>query len=234
MTSNPECRAVLFDLDGVIVDTARFHYEAWKRVAEEEGICFDREINERLKGVSRMRSLEILLERSSRPYSDEQKEAMAARKNGYYLERVDTLTAADILPGVTGFLGELQAAGIRSAICSASRNTPRILECLGLLDWFNAVVDGNCARRSKPDPEVFTLAAAQLGLDPSVCLVIEDAYSGIEAAHAAGMRAIGLGRSEVLNNADLVAISMTEVSLDRVRQLFLECNSDERESDCVL
>lgn len=190
--SNP-IFGVIFDLDGVIVSTDNCHYLAWKRMADEEGIYFDRTINERLRGVSRMESLEIILERAQRPYTDDEKQAMAARKNAYYVELIGSLTREDILPGALDTLSLLKKRGVKVAIGSSSKNTPIILRQIGLENAFDAVADGNAITRSKPDPEVFVLAARLLGLEPENCLVVEDADAGIEAALGGGMRALGVG-----------------------------------------
>ena len=171
MTEN----AVIFDLDGVIVSTDDCHYRAWKRLADEEGIYFDREINHRLRGVSRMESLSIVLERANRPYTTEERQALAERKNGYYWELINELTPEHILPGVMPLMERLKEHGIKIAIGSSSKNTPLILERLGLANYFDAVADGNAVKNSKPDPEVFLLAAAKLGIPPAQCVVVEDA-----------------------------------------------------------
>ena len=184
---------VIFDLDGVIVSTDNCHYLAWKRMADEEGIEFDRKVNERLRGVSRMESLAIILEKAAKEYSEEEKLAMAARKNGYYVELIGSLTENDVLPGALDTLKLLKEKGIKAAIGSSSRNTPIILKQIGLADAFDAVADGNAIKNSKPDPEVFLLAAKLLKLNPANCLVVEDADAGIEAALGGGMRALGVG-----------------------------------------
>lgn len=209
-------QAVIFDLDGVLVSTDNCHYLAWKRMADEEGIPFDRADNERLRGVSRMASLDIILEKASRSYAEAEKQAMAARKNGYYVELIQTLTANDLLPGAMDTLHTLRSLGVKLAIGSSSRNTPLILRQIGLSDAFDAVADGNQITRSKPDPEVFLLAARLTGVAPERCLVVEDADSGVEAALAGGMRALGVGsaasnpratyRAESLARADIKAI----------------------------
>jgi beta-phosphoglucomutase len=191
-------RGVIFDLDGVIVTTDELHYRAWQKLADEEGIYFDRRINERLRGVSRMESLDILLERSLRRYSPEEKFALADRKNTAYRESLQTLTPADVLPGSLEILGELRRRGIKMAVGSSSKNTPLILARTGLAGQFDAVVDGNDIANSKPDPEVFLLAAARLDIPPQDCLVVEDAAAGIEAARRAGMSVFGVGTPESL------------------------------------
>lgn len=213
---NSSILGVIFDLDGVIVSTDNCHYLAWKRMADEEGIYFDRTINERLRGVSRMESLDIILERAQRTYTDDEKQAMATRKNAYYVELIGSLTRADILPGALDTLRYLKGRGVKVAIGSSSKNTPIILRQIGLENAFDAVADGNAITRSKPDPEVFVLAARLLGLSPENCLVVEDADAGIEAALAGGMRALGVGsaadnqaatfRAPDLAHADFAAI----------------------------
>lgn len=209
-------RGVIFDLDGVIVSTDDCHYRAWKRMAEEEGIYFDRTINERLRGVSRMDSLAIILERAEKAYTEAEKQQMAARKNGYYVELIGALTREDILPGAMDVLRWLKENGVKIAVGSSSRNTPIILRQIGLDDFFDAVADGNQITRSKPDPEVFLLAAKLLGLPPEACLVVEDADAGVEAALAGGMRVLGVGsakdnekatfHAETLENTDIATI----------------------------
>lgn len=184
---------VIFDLDGVIVTTDNCHYLAWKRMADEEGIPFDRTINERLRGVSRMESLEIILEKAARAYTDEEKNEMATRKNAYYVELIGSLNREALLPGALDTLALLRQKGVKAAIGSSSRNAPLILSRLGLENAFDAVADGNQIERSKPDPEVFLLAARLLGLSPENCLVVEDADSGVEAAVNGGMRCLGVG-----------------------------------------
>ncbi|MCE5344363.1 MAG: beta-phosphoglucomutase [Eubacteriales bacterium] len=190
-------RGVIFDLDGVIVTTDDCHYHAWKRMADEEHIEFDRTINERLRGVSRMDSLAILLERAKRTYTPDEKEALAARKNAYYVDLITALTPSDILPGVMDVLQMLRKKDIKLAIGSSSRNTPLILKRIGLADAFDAVADGNQITHSKPDPEVFLLASTKLALPPETCLVVEDADAGVEAALAGGMKALGVGSAAV-------------------------------------
>lgn len=207
---------VIFDLDGVIVSTDNCHYLAWKRMADEEGIPFDRTVNERLRGVSRMESLSIILEKAAKPYSEEEKLAMAARKNGYYVELIGSLTENDILPGAMDTLNMLKEKGIKAAIGSSSRNTPIILKQIGLSDAFDAVADGNAIRNSKPDPEVFLLAAKLLNLDPADCLVVEDADAGIEAALAGGMRALGVGSAAANPTATFTAENLAKADFESI------------------
>lgn len=188
--------AVIFDLDGVIVSTDECHYRAWKKTADEEGIYFDRKINDRLRGVSRMDSLEIVLERAERLYTDEEKVELAERKNNYYKEYIKKLTKDDILNGVNENLAELKAKGIKVAIGSSSKNTPDILKYIGLDNYFDAVSDGNNITKSKPDPEVFLKAADMLGVPYEKCLVVEDADSGIEAGKRAGMYTLAVNNAK--------------------------------------
>jgi beta-phosphoglucomutase len=189
----PVIEAVIFDLDGVIVSTDEYHYLGWQRLADELGIPFNRHINERLRGVSRMESLDIILEQAAQPYTAAEKLEFAERKNTYYREFLQQVSPKDILPGVLELLAELKTRKIKIAIGSSSRNTPLILAQIGLSDTFDAVADGNDITRSKPDPEVFLLAAERLGVPPSACLVVEDADAGVESALAAGMSVLGVG-----------------------------------------
>ena len=192
----------LFDLDGVIVDTAKYHYLAWKDLASELSIPFTEKDNELLKGVSRMRSFEIILELGGRTMTEEEKTAYCTRKNDVYLSYIDKLTKDDVLPGARNFLIASKAAGIGVALGSASKNAPRILDKLELTALFDAIMDGTVVSAAKPDPEVFTKGADALGLPWPQCVVFEDSVAGIEAAHAGGMKAVGVGRKEDLPEAD--------------------------------
>lgn len=185
-------RAVIFDLDGVIVTTDDCHYNAWKKMADDEGIYFDRKINERLRGVSRMESLEIILERAEKEYTHEEKKELAEKKNRIYVELINKLTPKDILPGVLNNLNQLKKSGIKVAIGSSSKNTPIILRQVGLSSFFDAVSDGNNISHSKPDPEVFLKAAEMLKVAPKNCMIVEDADAGIEAGKRAGMKTFSL------------------------------------------
>ena len=204
--------AVIFDLDGVIVSTDECHYQAWKRLADEEGIYFDRKINLRLRGVSRMDCLEIILERANRNYSVVEKKTMAERKNNYYRDLIRQLTPEHILPGVMRVLNGLKMNRIKIAIGSSSRNASLILEKIGLTGFFDAVVDGNDITKSKPDPEVFLIAAERLGVPPEKCLVVEDADAGVEAALAGGMTVLGVGAAADNEKATLKAADLTALS----------------------
>ena len=186
-------KAIIFDLDGVICFTDEFHYRAWKKLADRLGLPFDREKNNRLRGVSRMDSLEIVLEDYPGEISEEEKQAMAAEKNDLYRESLKEMSPADLSDEVKDTLDNLRAKGILLAIGSSSKNTPFILNQIGLGEYFDAISDGNNITKSKPDPEVFLKAAEFAGVDPKDCLVVEDAVSGAEAAHAAGMKAACVG-----------------------------------------
>jgi nigerose phosphorylase len=205
-------QAAIFDLDGVIVDTAKYHYLAWKRLAGELGFDFAPEDNERLKGVSRMRSLAIILEIGGIRLSEAEQAEWAARKNAWYLEYIGAMTPAEILPGVVPFLNRLRQRGIKTALASASKNAGLILEKLGIGPLFDAVVDGNAVAKAKPDPEVFVTAAARLGVPAGECVVFEDAVAGIAAARGAGMAVIGIGDPRILTEADLVIADFTRLN----------------------
>jgi len=207
---------VIFDLDGVLVSTDEYHYRSWQRLADEEGIYFDREINHRLRGVSRMVSLEIVLERSRRTYTPDEKSALADRKNSYYRDSLRELTRADLLPGVLATLAALRGRGVRIAVGSSSRNTRLILERIGLTGQMDAVVDGNDITASKPDPKVFLIAAEHLGLKPAECLVVEDATAGIEAARRAGMAVFGIGSPSNLPGVAPLAASLADVTVEEL------------------
>ncbi len=204
-------KAFIFDLDGVIVSTDGLHYRAWKALADEEGIYFDEKINDRLRGVSRMASLEIILERATRSYTEDEKVAMAEKKNSVYRELLKVLTPADCLEGVRETLAALRAKGYKLAIGSSSKNTRTILEKIGYGNYFDAISDGNNIKNSKPDPEVFLKAAEYLRLAPEDCYVVEDAEAGIEAALAGGFTAIGVGGA--------AAYEKTQISLSHFSQL---------------
>ena len=195
-------KGAIFDLDGVIVDTAKYHYLAWKRLANELGFDFSEEDNEQLKGVSRTRSLEILLEIGGLEMDAETQAKMCDKKNEWYVESIKSIDESELLKGAKEFLQELRKNGIKVSLGSASKNAVPILKGLGIIDLFDAIIDGNKVSKAKPDPEVFLLGAKELGLDPSECVVFEDAYAGVQAAKAGGMMAIGIGSKENLPNAD--------------------------------
>ncbi len=186
-------KGIIFDLDGVICSTDEYHYRAWKQLADRIGVPFDRTVNNRLRGVSRMESLEIILEKSPVAYSEAEKQAMAAEKNELYRTLLAQMSPRDLSDEVRETLERLRAAGLRLAIGSSSKNTPLILGRIGLDNWFDAVSDGNNITRSKPDPEVFLKAAGMLQLSPADCLVVEDALSGAQAGHAGGFAVACVG-----------------------------------------
>lgn len=203
--------AFLFDLDGVLVDTAVFHFKAWRRLTQELGFDIDEEFNETLKGISRMDSLDRILAHGNVSLSQEEKNVYAKQKNEWYLELVNQMTPADILPGVEDFLKEAQNQGIKIALGSASKNAQIILEKTGILHYFDALIDGNHVSKSKPDPEVFLKGAEALEVSNEQCVVFEDAFAGIQAAKAANMYAVGIGNPEVLKNADVVIAGFVDI-----------------------
>lgn len=214
-----ELKGCIFDLDGVIVDTAKYHFMAWRRLAKELGFVFTIEQNEALKGVSRMASLEILLKTGGVSVSEMEKEHLAARKNGWYVEFISGMTPDEILPGSIRLLKALRKEGILTAIGSASRNAGTILDGIKLRDMFDVIVDGNKIHKAKPDPEVFLRGAQEMKLHPSDCIVFEDAQAGIEAAIAGGMRCVGVGNPELLGKANLVIPNLKKITVKQLRNL---------------
>ena len=209
-----EIKGLLFDLDGVIVDTAKYHYLAWKELAERLNIPFTEKDNERLKGVSRMRSFEIILEIGGTELSEEEKEKYCTIKNDIYLEYIYKLKQEEVLPGVSEFLIDARRKGYKTALGSASKNAGIILSRLKLADAFDAIIDGTKVKTAKPDPEVFLLGAKELGLKKEACIVFEDAKAGVEAAHNGGMKAVGIGRKENLPNADICIPGLYNIRID--------------------
>ncbi len=212
-------KACIFDLDGVIVDTAKYHYIAWKEIANELGFEFSETHNEKLKGVSRMKSLDIMLAVGGINLNREQKEALAAKKNEIYLKYILNMGSEEILPGAMELLLELRKKGISTALGSASKNAVTILEKLKLTDLFDAIIDGNKTTKAKPDPEVFLKAASELKVNPNDCIVFEDAPAGVEAALAAGMKCIGIGSIENLPNAHMVVGGLNQIKLETLSKL---------------
>jgi beta-phosphoglucomutase len=208
-------KGVIFDLDGVIADTAVVHHAAWKKLAADIDIPFDDSVGERLKGVDRRASLEILLEKASRAYSEAEKEALATRKNDYYRQQIERFGPQNLLPGARTAIESVRSAGLKTALASASRNAPLLLEKLGIADLFDYVVDANHIRRAKPDPEIFLAAARGLGLAPSECLGVEDAAAGIASIHSAGMTAVGIGQPHALAGADLLLPDVAAFDISR-------------------
>ncbi len=204
-------KGALFDLDGVLVDTAKYHYLAWKRLAEQLGFEFTEADNERLKGVSRTRSLEIVLEVGGITLTEEEKLRLAEEKNERYLQYIRRMDEAELLPGAKEYLHKLRARGIKIALGSASKNATFILDRVGIARLFDAIVDGTKVSRAKPDPEVFVVGCKELGLEPADCVVFEDAEAGVQAALAAGMRVVGIGRADILRAANLVVRGLDEL-----------------------
>lgn len=207
-----DIKACLFDLDGVLVDTAGYHYQAWKRLANELGFDFTEEQNEQLKGISRIHSLELVLNWGHAGNKTEaEKLKLAERKNEWYVEMISRMEPSEILPGALGFLKEARSQGLLTALGSASKNAAIILERTGLSSLFDAIVDGNTVSASKPDPEVFLKGAELLGVPAASCVVFEDAAAGVRAAKAAGMKAVGIGSPLILSEADRVVPSLAYI-----------------------
>lgn len=214
-----ELRGVIFDLDGVIVDTAQYHYLAWKRLAAELGYELTPEDNERLKGVSRMNSLDIILDLAGTTLDADEKQRLSERKNTWFKEYLKEMTPRDIFPGVRPLIRALRHEGIAVGLASSSKNAAQVLDRLELHDQFDAVIDGTMIARAKPDPEIFLLTAKRLGLPPSSCVVIEDAAAGVAAAHAAGMKCAGIGAADVLDEADQIFHATAMVTLADLQDL---------------
>jgi len=215
-------KAVIFDLDGVITDSAEFHYIAWKNLADKLGIFFDRKINERLKGVPRMDSLEIILEKERDPqrFSELQKEALADEKNDEYVKLIQTITPQDTLPGILELLHDLKAGGIKTAIASASKNARVIVERLEVGHLFDYIADAGAIKNQKPAPDVFIVSAENLSVPPSQCVGVEDAEAGLLAIKAAGMTAIGIGKEENLKSADSLLSETADLTYERILEIY--------------
>lgn len=214
-----EIKACLFDLDGVIVDTAKYHFLAWRRLCNELGFDLTKEENEELKGISRAESLNILLHKGGLNPTEKKKEALMARKNEWYLEYIDKMDSSEILPGALDFLKAVKETGRKAALGSASKNSMRILEALGIVDLFDAVIDGTKVSKGKPHPQTFLLGAEALATHPSACVVFEDALAGVEAALAGGMYIIGVGDEQVLTRANLVIPGFEKVGIEILDKL---------------
>ena len=206
----------IFDLDGVLTDTAEYHYRAWKRLADEEGIPFEREQNEALRGVSRRRSLELLL--NGRVFPEAKMQEMMERKNNYYVESLQQITPAGVLPGAQSLLAEIRAAGMKIAIGSASKNAREVTERLGIGPWIDELADGNSVVRTKPEPDLFVYAAGLLKTPAAACVVVEDAEAGVDAGNTAGMYTVGLGPVARVGKATAVFPSLDGVTLDAILQ----------------
>jgi beta-phosphoglucomutase len=215
-----EIKACLFDLDGVIVDTAKYHFIAWKRLANQLGIDFTEAENEKLKGVSRMESLQLILDWGGLKKSEHEMLELATIKNSWYVEMINEMQADEILPGVIDFLDDLKVANIKIALGSASKNSETILRKINLFDEFDAIIDGTKVSQSKPHPEVFLKGAEALNIAPENCIVFEDAIAGVEAAINGGMRVVGIGERKILTKANLVVEGLHQLNLTTLKQFF--------------
>jgi beta-phosphoglucomutase len=212
-------KACIFDLDGVIVDTAHYHFLAWKRLASELNIDLTEEINERLKGVSRMHSLDIILSLGGISLSQHEKENLANKKNGWFVDFLERMAPEEIFPGVKQLIKDLRAGGIKVGLASSSKNAKTVIQLLHIQNEFDIVVDGTMITHSKPHPEIFLLAASRLGVQPKDCLVFEDAEAGVEAAIAAGMKCVGVGSQDQLGKADKVIKTTGDFKFAGLREL---------------
>lgn len=212
-------KGFIFDLDGVIVDTAKFHYLAWRKLANNFGFDITEDQNEQLKGISRVKSMEIILEWGKVKLSQDEFMEQMALKNDNYLSYISSMTKKDLLPGVSNVIEYLSENNIPFALGSASKNARIILEKTGLIHKFNAVVDGNDVNKAKPNPEVFLIAASKLKVEPENCVVFEDSVAGIQAANAADMISVGIGEKDILNEADFIFSDFTEIKIDFINQL---------------
>jgi len=212
-------RACIFDLDGVIVDTAHYHFIAWRRLAKELGVVLTEKENERLKGVSRMSSLEIILALGGVVLGEAEKEKLAEKKNAWFVEYVNAMKPEEIFPGVKKLILDLKNLGIKVALASSSKNAGTVIQLLKIEKEFDAVVDGKMVTHSKPDPEIFLLAAKKLGVEPGYCVVFEDAEAGVEAALRAGMKCVGVGSADQLGKANLVVKKTADVDITKLNRL---------------
>ena len=216
---SPLLKGVIFDLDGVIVDTAHYHYLAWKKLAGELGIDLTPERNERLKGVSRLESLDIILALGGIDLPPAEKERLAHKKNTWFVDFIERMSPDEIFPGVKGLIEELRAKGVSVALASSSKNARTVLDLLHISGLFDAVVDGTMVVNSKPDPEVFLLAASKLNLRPDECIVFEDAEAGVEAALRAGMKCVGIGDAAQLGKAHKVLPRTADFTVEMIADL---------------
>ncbi|MFO8070039.1 MAG: beta-phosphoglucomutase [Alkalibacterium sp.] len=211
-------KGLIFDLDGVITDTAEYHYLAWKSLAKKMGIEMDREFNEQLKGISRMESLDLILKHGNKEndYSEEEKHELATQKNEEYKESIKQITPKDLLPGIEQLLKDAKDKGLGMALASASKNAPEIMKRLEIEDLFDGVVDPASLSAGKPDPEIFIKGAEMLGLDASECVGLEDAEAGVEAINGAGMFSVGVGSKDAMHKADYIVEDTRELTLDAI------------------
>lgn len=212
-------KALIFDLDGVLTDTAKYHYLAWKKLADELGYYFDEDINELLKGVSRINSFEIILEKNNATdrFTAGEKEDLANKKNDYYKEMIEQLTPNDILPGIVSFITDARNNGVKCAVASISKNASRVLELLEISDLFDYIADAALVKKPKPDPEIFLTCANALGFDPTECIGVEDAQAGIESIHAAGMLSVGINVTVTSIMPDVVLKSTSELDFEKIK-----------------
>ena len=207
-------KAIIFDLDGVIVNTAKYHYLAWKKIANDMGFEFTESENEKLKGVSRVQSLEYLLQSGNKTLTQIEKNKFLHQKNKDYLSMISHMDASEILCGISELLDDLVKNNIKFSLGSASKNARTILDTLQLTDKFDAIVDGNEVTKAKPDPEVFLIAAKKMGVKPNHCIVVEDSKAGIEAANAVGMISVGIGDKKILCDAKYLLNDTSELTYD--------------------
>lgn len=212
-------KACIFDLDGVIVDTAIYHYKAWRKLANQLGFDFTEEQNEELKGISRIESLKIILNWGKVIKTDEEMQELANLKNSWYVEMIKKMTPEEILPGAKDFLALVKENKYLTALGSASKNSETILKQIGLMHYFDVMVDGNKVTKSKPNPEVFLVGAKELKVLPEECLVFEDAIAGVQAAKAGKMKVVGIGKVEVLKEADLVILGLFEMTIEKLKNI---------------
>ncbi len=214
-------KAVLFDLDGVITDSAKYHYEAWKQLADSLNIPFDEEYNEKLKGVSRMDSLNLILRNGNKEndYTLEEKNEFAERKNDNYKELIHNVKPEDILPGIKELLVDLKNNGVKTCVCSVSKNAFFIIDRLGLNDYFDHIIDAGKIKNAKPDSDIFAIGAYILGAYPEECVGVEDAKAGIEAIQKAGIKAVGVGSPSQMGEADLILADTSEINLEIIKKL---------------
>ena len=217
-------KALIFDLDGVLTDTAKYHYLAWKKLADELGYYFDEDINELLKGVSRINSFEIILEKNNATdkYTPEEKETLANKKNDYYNEMIEQLTPDDILDGIVPFVTEARNNSIKCAVASISKNAPRVLELLKISNLFDYIADAALVKKPKPDPEIFLTCAKALGFEPSECIGIEDAQAGIESINGAGMMSVGINVNVTSICPDIQLNSTLELNFQEIKRILSE------------
>ena len=212
-------KACIFDLDGVIVDTAHYHFLAWQRLARELGVNLTEKENERLKGVSRMQSLQIILDLGKINLAKDRKESLADRKNEWFVEYIEAMKPGEIFPGVTQLITSIKKKGIKVALASSSKNAPRVIELLGIVKLFDAVVDGSMIVDTKPDPEIFMLTAQKLNVKPAACVVFEDAEAGVEAAVRAGMKCVGVGSPVILCKANVCVEKIGDFKIEQLTSI---------------